>query len=190
MAYYENGVRKGLVWKFLIGGGIIVGNSNSQKLLTGSRIAYVYPDTLTSIIGEFQNDKLLEGRLSELIDIDFSLVSPIPIFTQSNSVSVADRNEIYLYEPSNQTYLGKNALQRDPYEEKYLFVANSTIPGGGRGVFLKKDVTKGEIVGFYNGVRQTGMESKIKHEDRRSPYRMDNEWAVPEQILNIPPNYR
>ena len=86
--------------------------------------------------------------------------------------------------------MGKNALQRDPFEEKYLYIANSTIQGAGRGVFLKRNVMKGEIVGFYNGVRLTGMESKIKHEDRRSPYRMDNEWAVPDQILNIPPNYR
>ena len=71
-----------------------------------------------------------------------------------------------------------------------MYVANSTIKGAERGVFLKRNVTKGEIVGFYNGVRLTGMEGKIKYEDRRSPYRMDNDWAVPNQILNMPPEYR
>lgn len=192
VAYYSNGVRQGLVWKFLMGGGYIVGNSKSQSTITGSDIGYVYPDTLTSIVGSFENDALIEGKLFDLVDIDFGLKCPVPIFAPSETAlsSNVDKSEIYFYEPANQTSLGKNALQRDPFEEKYLYIATSTIPGAGRGVFLRRNVTKGEVVGFYNGVRLTGMESKVKHEDRRSPYRMDNEWAVPDQILNIPPNYR
>ena len=95
-----------------------------------------------------------------------------------------------MYDPANQTNIGKNVLQRDPYEELYLYVAESRIKGAGRGVFLKKNVSKGDVVGFYNGVRLTGLESKLKQDDRQSPYRMDNEWAEQEQILNIPPNYR
>ena len=175
-----------------MGGGFDVGNSESQNTITGSEIGYVYPDTLTAIVGQFENETLMDGRLYDLVDFHNGSKCPTPIFVISSMASFKkqDENNVYHYEAANQTYLGKSVLQRDPFEEKYLYVAASTIPGAGRGVFLKRNVTKGEIVGFYNGVRLTGMESKIKHEDRRSPYRMDNEWAVPDQILNIPPNYR
>ena len=36
----------------------------------------------------------------------------------------------------------------------------------------------------------TDLESKVKTEDRKSAYRMDNDWATPTQILNIPAKYR
>ena len=169
-----------------------MGHSERQDIFSGSRISYVYPDAFTSIVGTFTNGTLVKGKLHELYDIKFKGKSPVPIFreAQLSADSLLKEKTEFVYEPANQTYLGMNALQRDPYEEKYLYIANSNIKGAGRGVFLKRNVRKGEIVGFYNGVRLNGLESKIKHEDRRSPYRMDNDWAVPEQILNIPPNYR
>lgn len=34
------------------------------------------------------------------------------------------------------------------------------------------------------------LESKIKTEDRKSPYRMDNDWAREKEILNIPSQFR
>ena len=189
-----NGFQYGLSWRFKIGGGFLVGQSEKQTSFSGSSIAYVYPDKLTSILGHFENDTLVEACLHELSDIRFEhgSMSPTPIFRKirDSATSKCKANNNFVYELANQTYLGKNALQRDAYEDKYLYIANSTIKGAGRGVFLKRNVTQGEVVGFYNGVRLTGIESKIKHEDRRSPYRMDNDWAVPEQILNIPPNYR
>ena len=170
----------------------MVGCSEKQNILSGPQIAYVYPDAFTSILGQFENETLVKGRLHELVDIIFEGKSPVPIFREAQlSISSSSKQTTdYVYEPANQTYLGEHALQRDPYEAKYLYIANSNIKKAGRGVFLKRNVSEGEIVGFYNGVRLTGMESKIKHQDRKSPYRMDNDWAVPEQILNIPPNYR
>ena len=170
----------------------MVGRSDKQNILSGSEIAYVYPDVSTSILGRFENETLVKGILHELVDIKFEGRSPVPIFreVELSISSMSKHNEEYVYEPANQTYLGQHALQRDPYEAKYLYIANSNIKKAGRGVFLKRNVSEGEIVGFYNGVRLTGMESKINPQDRRSPYRMDNDWAVPDQILNIPPNYR
>ena len=60
----------------------------------------------------------------------------------------------------------------------------------GRGVFLKRNAKKGQVIGFYNGVRMTDLESKIKVEDRKSPYRIDNDWATPSEIMNIPEKFR
>ena len=183
----------GIIWKLKIGGGFLVGNTDEKNTFSGASNAYVYPDSRTSIIGHFDNETVLEGRLYELSDVRFENEFPTPVFKKfnfhENNLSKQE-NEIYMYDPANQTNIGKNVLQRDPYEELYLYVAESRIKGAGRGVFLKKNVSKGDVVGFYNGVRLTGLESKLKQDDRQSPYRMDNEWAEPEQILNIPPNYR
>ena len=172
----------------------MVGHSESSISFSGLNIAYVYPDKVTSIIGHFENDTLIRGELYELSGIinNEGKYPPTPIFKKvitSETQQKRHRN-IFMYEPANQTSIGEHPLQRDPFEEKYLYISSSTIKGAGRGVFLKRNVTFGEVVGFYNGVRLTGMESKVKLEDRRSPYRMDNDWAVPDQIINMPPQYR
>ena len=57
-------------------------------------------------------------------------------------------------------------------------------------MFLKRNAKAGTVVGFYNGVRLVGMESKVSEAVRRSPYRMDNDWSRHEEILDIPSHYR
>ena len=130
-----------------MGGGFVVGNSESQKTITGLEIGYVYPDTLTAIVGQFENETLMDGRLYDVVDFDYGSKCPTPIFAPSSmsSFKKQDEDNVYHYEAANQTYLGKMALQRDPFEEKYLYVTTSTIPGAGRGVFLKRNVTNLEI---------------------------------------------
>ena len=66
----------------------------------------------------------------------------------------------------------------------------SGIEGAGTGVFARRSSKKGSILGFYNGVRLGGIESKLRREDRTSPYRMDNDWAEPGQVLNVPNGFR
>ena len=75
-------------------------------------------------------------------------------------------------------------------EDKYFQVGDSSVTGAGRGIFLKAKARKGFTVGFYNGVRLSDIESKVKLVDRKSPYRIDNDWAKSSQILNIPKEYR
>ena len=55
-----------------------------------------------------------------------------------------------------------------------MYVSNSTIKEAGRGVFLKRKANKGQVIGYYNGVKMSDLESKLKIEDRKSQYRMDN----------------
>lgn len=69
-------------------------------------------------------------------------------------------------------------------------MARSTVEGAGRGVFLKQAAKAGTVVGFYNGVRLVGLESTVTESVRRSPYRMDNDWANMDEILDVPPKYR
>ena len=65
------------------------------------------------------------------------------------------------YSPSDKTYIGDGPLIPDPMENKYVYVANSTLEDAGRGIFLKRKAIKGQIVAFYNGIRMSDMESRV-----------------------------
>ncbi len=56
------------------------------------------------------------------------------------------------------------------------------IRNAGRGVFLKKAASKGTVIGFYNGVRMSDMQSRLRKADRKSAYRMDNHWAKDKEV--------
>ena len=177
----------GVSWKFKVGGGFVVGQVNGDGEMSGNGIAYVYPDHKTSIVGHFERGQLVSGAPADLVDVKWDENRiPVPIFAKTKQPT-----RDLQWEPANQTYLGPNPLQRDFYEDQYLCVKNSTLGSkAGRGVFLKQDARAGQVVGFYNGVRLNGIESKLKVVDRKSPYRMDNDWAVEGQVLNMPPGYR
>ena len=46
------------------------------------------------------------------------------------------------------------------------------------------------VVGFYNGVRRTKLEVRLNPESRHSNYKIDNDWAAQDQILDIPKELR
>ena len=48
---------------------------------------------------------------------------------------------------------GLNPLVPDAYDEKYVMVRESDIPGSGQGLFARCDLEAGTIVSFYNGAR-------------------------------------
>ncbi len=164
-----------------------MGQVDKHGKLSGDSISYIYTDKQTMIVGKFEDGVLVSGQEGFLVglekDVDNGLMKPLYYLNKANT----DR---FRFSESNQTYIGDDPTVRDPLEDKYLFVGNSMIEGAGRGVFLKNAVKKGTMVGFYNGVRMSSIESKLKREDRKSPYRMDNDWAVAGQVLNIPPEYR
>lgn len=154
------------MWEFKLGGGLIVGEVNRHGDLTGDNIAYIYPDMKTVIAGKFSKNVLISGQTGILEDITRAsngLMRPV--------YNLDDSNNEFRYSPSNLTWMGSDPLLRDPLEDKYLMVANSTLVAAGRGVFMKVNAKMGTIVGFYNGIRMASSESKLKAEDRKSPYR-------------------
>ena len=56
--FYRN-VACGLVWKFLKGGGFLVGQVDSMGSMSGDNIAFLYPDLRTALYGTF-----IKGRMS------------------------------------------------------------------------------------------------------------------------------
>ena len=60
---------------------------------------------------------------------------------------------VFTKDVATDSQLSHSPLQRDPYEMKYVEIAKSEIPKAGEGVFLKQDVSSGDIVGYFNGVK-------------------------------------
>ena len=71
-----------------------------------------------------------------------------------------------------------------------VYVAPSTIPGAGRGIFTRAPMTRGTTVSFYNGIKVAWFQTKSKGESSVSHYRMDNDWAALNQVLDIPKKWR
>ena len=64
ISWYESGIRVGTAWEFQIGGGCVVGKVDHKGDLTGTEVAYIYPDKFTMIVGEFEKGGLVEGKES------------------------------------------------------------------------------------------------------------------------------
>ena len=168
ISYYDNGIRVGIAYEFKIGGGFIVGQVDQFGNMTGKDIAYVYPDFETMLVGEFKNGDLVSGYEAELEDL---LPSPNGLLKPLYEIK---GHQIMTFSPSNGTFVGQGPITRDPMEKKFVYVSNSTIKDAGRGVFLKRKANKGQVIAYYNGVKMSDLESKLKFEDRKSQYRMDN----------------
>ena len=145
------GHKIGITYEFKRGGGFVVGLDD----LSGHDVAYVYPDMKTIIVGRFKKGQLVSGMEAELNGLTYAdngLLRPI--------YKTKDK-KLFTYSVSNQTWIGSDPLIRDPLDDKYLSVGESSVSGAGRGIFLKTKARKGFTVGFYNGVRLTDIESKV-----------------------------
>lgn len=65
LSKFKNGIPDGPVWMGLIGEpiigqGFLYGKLNKKGKLTGDEIAYIYPDYLTTLVGQFE-DKIMKS---------------------------------------------------------------------------------------------------------------------------------
>ena len=58
VCWYHRNVPYGIVWKFLVGGGFLLGQVDTLGLLSGECIAFLYPDLRTSLYGSFIKGKM------------------------------------------------------------------------------------------------------------------------------------
>ena len=54
---------------------------------------------------------------------------------------------------STESSVGAQPLVSDPYEERTVEVRTSAVGGGGEGLYVKRNIVKGELIAMYNGVR-------------------------------------
>jgi hypothetical protein len=61
---------------------------------------------------------------------------------------VKNSHPIWRREEVTNSFLGSNPRVRDPYERRNVYVAPSTIPGAGEGLFAKRDMEERELVAY------------------------------------------
>jgi hypothetical protein len=55
---------------------------------------------------------------------------------------------VYRYEPSSSTLITRSPLLRDPYEHRYVYVKDSSLPMAGEGLYAKTKIKKAIITSF------------------------------------------
>ena len=148
---YQKGKPHGMCWQYREGGGFLVGKVDpSNGEFTGQEgIAYLYPDLSTALLGAFVDGQMKAAKTSQLIDVVLDPLTQImtPVFAQTTSSTVIR------YSKATRENIGHQPLVSDPYEDRTVIVRSSGVEGGGDGLFAQRDLAKGDIVAFYNGVR-------------------------------------
>ena len=101
------------------------------------------------IVGEFRNNGILiSGSVSAIHSItDSKQTWPIKLKIKEESGQVI-KSDI-----STDGHFSWNPLTRDPYESKLVDICKSKILNAGEGVFLKRNVSKGKVIAYFNGIR-------------------------------------
>ena len=127
---------------------VIDRESGPLKEFSGDRIAFIYPDFSTSLIGSFHLGRMINAKEAELSSADFSSSDlPRVEFRETENEAVFKKEE------STRTWMTSRPLLADPYESKLVEVRQSSIPKAGQGVFLKRSVAAETVVSYFNGVR-------------------------------------
>jgi len=146
LSRYKNGIPYGQCWEWKEGGGYITGCVDEEGKFTGKEIAFLYPDLQTALLGEFNDGVMVAARPARLEAIEIVNDIAVPTFTRLPGDLVG-------YSLSTLTSVGANPLTEDPYEQRTCKVENSHVEGGGQGLYANRDIEKGEVIAFYNGVR-------------------------------------
>ncbi|MES1908830.1 MAG: hypothetical protein MHM6MM_001692 [Cercozoa sp. M6MM] len=145
---------------YLADGGEIYAIFDGGDVVPGSAATYVYPqqhkhgrvvDTLVGILneeGDFENASFVE-QLYERIEENEKKGGKEKEEKEKGCIS---------FDEATDSRISSNPLLPDMYEQKRVYVAPSTIPGAGFGLFAKRPLEANEIASFYNGVRLTHQE--------------------------------
>jgi hypothetical protein len=181
-----NDRESGPAWLFKTGGGVLTGILDSNGELTGDNLVFSYPDFRTALKGHFVKAEMIQTREAEITGIYFDPETSIPVLIAE---IVEGNPDVFLYSKSSKTTINDPLIQ-DPFEKKMIYIATSKIEGAGLGAFIRRPAKKGSVIAFYNGIRISSIEPSQTWIERKSPYRMDNDWAVTNEVIDIPERYR
>ena len=121
----------------------------------------------TAILGRFHDGELVDGvaavlagvRVEEdiavnIFDIYATNIQIISAQVPSWTVLVSPASARVSYSRSTEASVGAQPLVPDPYEARTVAVRRSGLGAGegGEGLFVTRDIARGEVVAFYNGV--------------------------------------
>ena len=153
LGYYKNGYAHGTFWATMIGGyprGHMHGTICSRDAtISGSSIAYIYPDMETTLLGKFENRQMQDAQESAVLGVDCDEGGLLHV---SKYATTNVNSPHFYYEPPSNVSFGAGPRGiRDPYEEKWLELRASKNAGAGEGVYSKRALMAGELAAIYSG---------------------------------------
>ena len=109
--------------------------------------AFLYPDLSTGLLGQF-----CRGLAVSVVPASVTEVSLQPGGLAQLSFTRLEGRAVG-HSVSTRDSVGPHPLVRDPYERTVCEVRSSYVEAGGEGLFAVRNIARGEIVAFYNGVR-------------------------------------
>ena len=121
---FKNGQVYGHFWAGMINGGYLHGQTDKNELITGDKIAYIYPDGETAFFGRFEN-KFMKGAFNVYVLEYGCSEDGSMLIVEKYSQPLSD--QLFYYEPcTNQSFGGGAPLHvRDPYEVKQVKVVST-----------------------------------------------------------------
>ncbi len=145
---YRSGVPQGVCWHSNDGEGWYVGTSNRCGRMTGDGVLYLYPDLHTALVGRWTNDVMKGALLSRVCDVTERDGYVFPVARDAGDQSCCYRSDV-----SGFSIISSTPHVPDPYEAALVRVGESSVPGGGEGLFAARDIPADTVVSFYNGIR-------------------------------------
>jgi len=183
LGYYFNGKPSGTCWKIIDGGGCVVGKVDTEGKLTGSDIAYLYPDFETALIGSFENGMMVNARQCSVIGTATERgCLQVPMFSDPTGPS-------FCREIASASFVTSQPMLKDPYETKLIKVRPSKLQGAAEGLFARADIGDNVILAFYNGIR---LPSDYDEEDtwEENAYKIFDPANKPDGALDILEKHR
>ena len=143
---FKNGQAFGHFWIEMQGGGHLHGQVNSDGLISGKDIAYIYPDGQTALLGVFENRVMKKAyyvNIEEYACNNYGLL-------YVGKFSPKQSEDIFYFDPPTNVSFGGGGLMPDPYETKNLQLGKSSIPNSGDGVMARRDLPSGIMVSHFS----------------------------------------
>ena len=155
---YKNGEPVGSCWLRMKGGGFLVGSMDCDWRMNTENGAYIYPDYSTAYTGSFRAGEMLRGRacIVEAWEVTENMMK-----IKVTKVWGPERS----YREATEECLSSYPLEPDPYEERWIECKQSSMAGGGEGIFARKDIPAGTLVALYNGLKQPPLAPGARPDD-------------------------
>jgi len=185
LGHYADGVPVGTCWQAVLGDAWLVGQLDSLGQMTGSEIAFVYPDLKTALVGEFKDGELVLAFSSTIKSVQEKAGILIPSFEKNYE------NEFRQW-PSTKLEVTCPLHLRDPYEDQQVEVCTSQVSGSGDGLRTKVDIPADTLVAYYHGVRMKASDGDIF--EKSTGYAIFLEWEIElrkiSDVLDIAPQHQ
>jgi len=162
-----------------------VGRVDEEGHLSGSKLAYIYPDFKTALFGTFKDGELVSAQEAEVTGstVDYGCIQ-VPVFSEPSG-------ESYIREVSGFDFVTNSPMLRDPYEKRTVKVELSRVEGAEDGLFCREAVPPNTVLAFYNGVKLRGGEgdpNRLTWDE--DSYKIFDPSRVPDGTVDIPAPFR